>query len=245
MANINNPSGFVPWGSDEESINPYINGSSALKRGDLVSLANGVLALFVPGTHKAPIGVLAEDCAANATGVRVYDDPDTTFLTQTADAYVSTTHDGTRCDFSGASGVQQATVTTNVFGALRVIRHVAGIIGSTEEGSYARILVKCAVHQKAAGAVTDEDFLAETISGTKTLTAASPKKYHVNGGGADRKVLMPAAGAAQRGDVRIIVNTGSTNAIVVRDSGDSATYKSLDPGMMVYAYCTGSQWAGL
>jgi hypothetical protein len=78
-----------------------------------------------------------------------------------------------------------------------------------------------------------------TISGTLTLAADSPRIQSINGGAAARNVLLPAKSVSQ-GKEFLITNTGATNNLVVRDSADTSTIVTITPSNSALAWNDGT-----
>lgn len=74
----------------------------------------------------------------------------------------------------------------------------------------------------------------EVISADKTLTATDPNLQVLEASGATRKLILPTGAY---GMSFTVMNKGDTNAIDVRDPGDTTTIESLAAGEVgVYAY---------
>lgn len=76
----------------------------------------------------------------------------------------------------------------------------------------------------------------QTISGTLTLTKDSPPLLRINGGAADRKVLMPDPTTVPDWWSFQLGNIGATNVLNLRDHGDTTTIMSVAVGKTTVAF---------
>lgn len=79
---------------------------------------------------------------------------------------------------------------------------------------------------------------AKTISANLTLNNKDSLFLMIDGGSADRDIELPAA---QNGRVYCILNTGSTNALVVKDDA-AATVVNLGANEVAVLVCDDSDW---
>lgn len=138
MANYNNPNGAEVM-TQGARIGLYDAGATALQERDFVVLSSGKLVIFDPSSHNLPMGVMAQDAAANETGVKVYDDlSNVTMRIQVkTGTYAKASHDGSAYSLAGGTGVQGVDLTATV-PHVRVLRH-SPVQGAEDVGTYARI----------------------------------------------------------------------------------------------------------
>lgn len=80
------------------------------------------------------------------------------------------------------------------------------------------------------------------IAGTRTLDFQSGNWQFLDGGGADRDVVLPAEEEERSNGLAFcITNTGSTNDLLVKDDG-GATIATLTPGVQRWSACDGAAW---
>lgn len=87
---------------------------------------------------------------------------------------------------------------------------------------------------------------AETLTGTRTMTAAEITQYAfwaMDPGGAGRSVVLPNAATAGAG-LLFIANTADA-AEVMTISADSATVVTPTQGETAILFCTGTKWYGI
>lgn len=80
-----------------------------------------------------------------------------------------------------------------------------------------------------------------TLTGTLTMTAYSEQLQKLNGGVANRDVVLPVVAAKYKGVFYVIHNAGTTNDLVVKDAG--TTLATLNPGEAgIFACTAGTSW---
>lgn len=87
---------------------------------------------------------------------------------------------------------------------------------------------------------------AETLTGTRTFTAAEVRNYAfwaLDPGGAGRSVVLPNA-ADVPGEMLWIANTADA-AEILTISADSATVVTPTQGETAVLFCTGVKWYGI
>ena len=87
---------------------------------------------------------------------------------------------------------------------------------------------------------------AETLTGTRTFTAAETKQYAfwaLDPGGAGRSLVLPNAADAP-GQMLFIANTADA-AEVITISADSATVVTPTQGETAIVWSTGTKWYGI
>ena len=86
------------------------------------------------------------------------------------------------------------------------------------------------------------DHLAITAGADITLDLNMPPMLIITATGANRKLIMPLASTA-KGFCFTIFNTSATDLdIAIRDSTDSATYRTVYQNQCCTMYCDGTQW---
>jgi len=153
MANINDP-GFLKAANAAASNLTSYTASAAIAKDDIVAIASGKVAVFVPGTDTEVLGVAAHAAAVDGDAILVADDPAAEWVMQCSGTYTATTHDGTRVDLEGGTGAAEVNENAATDGTAFIIG-AAPQPGSDEAGANARVRVKFVQHAKAGAPAND------------------------------------------------------------------------------------------
>lgn len=88
----------------------------------------------------------------------------------------------------------------------------------------------------------------ETLSGTRTITAAEVKESTIfvfDPGGAGRNVDIPAASAANAGSFLVIANAADAAEVLTVREGGSTTVVTPTQAETAILFSTGSKWYGI
>lgn len=250
MANQNIADGLTPVSPNPRKTK-YTNGGTAVKRGDVVGLASGLVAFFVPTTHIIPLGVVAFDAAADAE-VYVYDDLDgTEFKAQFEGSYTAESN-GLDYDLKGTTGIIEIDGATTLYGTVRVLRQYAQN-GSNEVATNAKVVCRlnnAAAHFKARPTFYPSHAVSvPTLAGNVTITAVTPGENEIawaqimkiDPDGSARDVTLGATLHTKGRTFRIANAAGGAENLVIKNSGGSTivTLNQNEGADLVY---DGSAW---
>lgn len=214
-----------------------------IARGLTLSSSSGLTVTLAAGNGVGPGGLVESSAGSTVT---VTDNAVTYVWLTTAGALATSATTSVPTNgaiYLGAATAVSGTVTTidnagvvNLSGGrpIRITADVGYPLDSPAFPMLAKTLAGAFEWDGAAWRALGVPVYTRTVSATVTLASTSAPRQVINGGAATRKVLVPSSRIADQ--PLEVHNSGTTNDLQIRDSGDTTTLATLTPGQSAVLY---------